>query len=165
MTALRLLVLLPVLAASAVGRAQNAPTYEPNFSIVVNTPQEIVKTGAEVRLKIVFTNNTARPLHYATGVPGRGTGPGFEIDLRDSKGKRIPETPFGLKAQGKAPHHPFVGSVFAATVPPEGTLVREVLLNKEYDISKPGKYTVRVTERNPNPDPGESNTITLAVTP
>lgn len=165
MTALRLLVLLPVLATATVGHAQNAPTYEPNFSIVINTPQEIVKVGAEVKLKVVFTNNTAQPLHYATGVPGRGTGPGFDIDVRDSQGRRIPKTPYGLKVQGKARHRPFVGSVFTATVQPGGAVEQEALLSKEYDISKPGKYTVRVTERNPNPDPGESNTITLAVMP
>jgi hypothetical protein len=165
MTALRFFVLLPLLATAAVGHAQNAPTYEPTFSIVISTPQEVVKTGAEVRLKIVFTNNSAQPLHYATGVPGRGTGPGFEIDVRDREGKRIPETPYGVKTQGKGPHHPFVGSVFAATVQPEGTVEREVLSSKEYDLSRPDKYTVQVTERNPNPEPSKSNTMTLTVTP
>ncbi len=72
MTALRLLALLPALAPAAVGRAQNAPTYQPNFSVVITTPQAVVKSGAEVKLKIAFANNTAQPLHYAAaGAPGR----------------------------------------------------------------------------------------------
>jgi hypothetical protein len=157
-----------LIGCSAVGALVGAGSSQvtakvPSFSIQILAPQAVVKVGSDVRLKIVFTNNTSQPLHYATGAPGRGTGPSFDIDLRDSDGKRIPETPYGLKTQGKAPHRPFVGSVFAATVQPGGTLVREVLLSKEYEISKSGKYTVEVTERNPNPERGESNTITLTV--
>lgn len=165
MRALPVLVFLQLLGGIAASAAQVTPAYEPNFSLTISTPDQVVKSGAEVKLKVAFANNTAQPLHYATGAPGRNGGPGFDIDIHDSQGKRISETPYGLKIQGKARHRPFAGSVFAATVQPGDTVELEVLLSREYDISEPGKYTVQATEKGPNPQQGKSNIVTITVTP
>ena len=55
------------------------------------------------------------------------------------------------------------GSVFTATAHPGDKIEEELILNKEYDLSKPGKYTIQVRERNPKFQAIKSDTITITV--
>jgi hypothetical protein len=143
--------------------AQGSPPAELWFSVTISTPETSVRAGSDVKLKVIFANDTEKDLHFGAGGPGRG-GPVFDIDIRDSDDKPVSETPYGLKMHGKDPH-PFAGSVFSATLHHGETMEEELILNKEYDLSKPGKYTVQVKERNPVFQTVKSNTIAITVIP
>ncbi len=114
-----------------------------------------------MKLKVVFVNATKKDIFYGAGGPARG-GPVFDIDMRDSDGKSVAETPYGLKMHAKDPH-PWRGSVLTATAHPGDKIEEELILNKEYDLSKPGKYTIQVQERNPKFQAIKSDTITITV--
>jgi len=152
---------------TSIAAAQDAtpatPTAEPWFSVTISTPEASVSAGSDVKLNVVFANNTGKDLHSGYGGLGRN-GPVFDIYIRDSKNMAVLETPFGLTMHGKNPH-PFSGSVFSATSHPGETIKEELNLSKEYDLSKPGKYTVQVRERHPVFQSVKSNTITITVDP
>jgi hypothetical protein len=166
-TSLRVISFLTIGLTAYIGAAQGAlpptPPAEPWFSVTISTPEATVSVGSGAKLKIVFANNTEKELHSPYGGPGRG-GPVFDIEIRDTKGNPVSETPYGLKMHGKDPH-PFSGSVFRATSRPGETIEEEVALSKEYDLSKPGKYTVHVREKHPVFQAVKSNMITIIVKP
>ena len=156
-------LLAAVFVLPRMSPAQAAPPAEPWFSVTISAPKASASVRSDVKMKITFANNTGKDLHYGAGGPGRD-GPVFDIDIRDGNGKVAPETSYGLKMHGKGPGS-FSGSVFSATVHPGETTEDEVNLSKEYDLSKPGKYTVQVKERNPVFQAMKSNTLTITVVP
>jgi hypothetical protein len=143
--------------------AQHISPAEPWFSVTIDTPEATVTVGLDVKLKVIFTNNTGKDIHYSAGGPAR-SGPAFDINVRDAEGNPVPETLYGLKLHGKDPH-PWSGSVFSATLHPGKTIEEEVSLSKEFDLSKPGKYTVQVQEKNPVFQTVKSNVLTITVVP
>jgi hypothetical protein len=157
------LISLVTSIAAAQGATPAIPPAEQWFSVTISTPEASVRAGSDVKLNVVLTNNTGKDLHSGYGGPGRN-GPVFDLDIRDSKNKAVPETPFGLTTQGKN-LHPFSGSAFSATSHPGETIKEELNLSKEYDLSKPGKYTVQVRERHPVFQAVKSNIITITVNP
>lgn len=158
------LVLLSVLfMLPKMSIAQNALPPEPWFSVAIGTAQTVIPSGSDVKFKVTFTNDTRKDLHYAVGGPGRG-GPPFDINVRDAKGNPVPETSYGLKMHGKDPR-PWSGSVFNATSHPGEAIELDLILSKEYDLSKPGKYTVQVQERYPALQAVRSNILTITVVP
>lgn len=159
----RFMFIFTILVLPPASAAQGRPSVEPWFSVTISTPEPIVTAGADVKLKIIFANNTGKDLHYAVGGPARG-GPAFDIDIRDGEGKPVPETTYGLKMHGKDPR-PFSGSVFSTTVHPGETIEQELILSKEYDLNKAGKYTVQVKEKNSVFQNVQSNTITITLVP
>jgi hypothetical protein len=160
-----LLALLSLVASVAApqGATPTTPPAEPWFSVTISTPNASVRAGSDVKLNIVLANTTGKDLHSGYGGPGRD-GPVFDIDIRDSRNVAVPETPFGLTLHGKNPH-PFAGSVFSAPSHPGEPIKEELILSKEYDLSKPGKYTVQVRERHPVFQTVKSNVITITVHP
>jgi hypothetical protein len=155
---LSMLFLLPGLSF-----AQSASPVEPWFSVMISTPEAIATAGSDVNLKVKFTNDTGKDLHFAVGGPGRG-GPAFDINVRDSQGNAVPETSYGLRMHGRDPR-PWSGSVFRATSHSGQTVEINLILSKEYDLSKPGKYTVQVQDRRPVVRPVKSNIVTITVFP
>ena len=144
--------------------AQGATPAEPWFSVTITGPRASVSATSDVKLKVVFVNNTKQDIRYAAaGGPGRD-GPAFDLDVRDSVGKPAPETPYGLKMHGKDTAWRG-GSIFAATARPGDKIEEELILSEEYDMSAPGEYTVQAKERNPKFEVVKSNRIAITVVP
>jgi hypothetical protein len=149
--------------------AQPAPA-EPKISITIRTAQNAVKVGSDVEVEVKMENISAEDLFY--GVPGLfGAGTtSFRWEIRDSKGTAIPMTEYGIKAnhleppQEGVPPHVDAGSAFAGTLGPGKSVVQKLALSKEYDLNKPGKYTIQALHFDGKMDV-KSNTITLTVTP
>ena len=159
----RLLLVFALFIPWQPSGAQGVQPSEPWFTVTISTPKPVVKVGTDVKLKVVFINNTREDIRYGAGGPGR-SGPVFDLDLRDSEGKAVPETKRGLTLHGKDPR-PWAGSVYSATAHPGNKIEEQLVLNKEYDLSKPGKYTVQLRERHPQSQGVESNTIPIAIVP
>lgn len=133
----------------------------------------VVKSGTDVKLDIAIKNVSDRTIYLVSTTAGRN----MKIDVRDSEGKQVSETPYGLKVHGTDPKRvPFVGSVFSAKLPIE-SYSETLVLSKEYDLNKPDTYRVQVsrsdvmngsTEGNMNATRigiVNSNTITVTVIP
>jgi hypothetical protein len=153
--------------------AQDASPAKASFSVSISTPDSVVRAGSDVKMKITFVNDTRQNLFFGVGGPGRG-GPPFDMDVRDSRGEQVLETDYGLKMQGKPPRPTaeskgprpgWAGSVFRATLSPGQKLEEDLMLNKEYDLIKPGVYTVRVGGSKTITGVGESNLIRITVIP
>ncbi len=143
--------------------AQPVQPAEPWFTVTISTPKPEVTVGTDIKLKVVFTNNTEKDIPYAVGGPWRG-GPVFDLDVRDRESKLVPETPYGLKEHGKVPPKGSI-TIFSTAAHPGEKIEEELVLNKEYDLTKLGKYTVQLRERWPKFQAVKSNTITFTLVP
>jgi hypothetical protein len=157
---LLLSALFPPLQSSG---AQGVQSVEPWFTVTISMPRTVVTIGTDVKLKVVLTNKTAEDIRYSGPGPGRG-GPVFDLDVRDGEGKPASETPRGLTVHGKDPR-PWSGSIFSTAAHPGEKIEEEVVLNEEYNLGKPGKYTVQLRERNPKFQAVKSDTVTFTLVP
>jgi hypothetical protein len=164
-----LFMVSPVFGNSAAQVAQPAPA-EPKISITIKTAQSTVNVGSDVEVEVEMRNISAGDIFYgAAGVFGAGT-TSFKWEIRDNKGRTIPMTEYGIKANHidpsleGVPPHVHAGSAFAETLGPGKSVVQKLALSKEYDLSKPGKYTIQALHTDGKTDV-KSNTITVTVTP
>jgi hypothetical protein len=174
-----MLLVVTVLWTAVESSAQTVPITEPAFfSVTISTPGSEVKTGSVVELTVTTKNISAQNIYHgfvAGGPPGRSV----EIDLRDSGGNPVLETPYGRKAHGKD-RRPWSGSSFVERVllKPGETFDEKVDLSKEYDLSRAGTYTIQVQRSDLVSDEQlkshskmgiantvKSNKITITVTP
>lgn len=95
-------------------------------------------------------------------------GPIIDIDIRDAEGRPVPETPDGRKLHVKD-HRDGPGGAFTVVrvpIKPGKTFEEEPMLNKEYDLSTAGKYTIQAHRFDGvSMTLVKSNTITVTVTP
>jgi len=142
---------------------------EPLCTITITAPQASIKAGSEVNLDIMTKNVSDRTLYIVYSTAGRN----MKLDVRDSESNPVSETPFGLKVHGTDPKRtPFAGTVFSTRVAlKSGEVSQERLtLDKEYNLTKPGKYSIRVQRSDILSDTNalifvKSNTIIITVSP
>ena len=173
-----LLVSLSIVALVSAGRAQEEQL---PFSITISAPLT-VKTGS--KLAITVKNISGSPIDLGMT---RSVEFDFLYSVRDSEGKKAPETPLHEAIEGKEPHtspHLVVWPrwpYLPTPLSPGQTLKFDEDLAKLFDL-KPGTYTVQLSRptgpgsahRLPQPDQPRpektepmvtSNTIKLTVTP
>jgi hypothetical protein len=154
---------------------------------VVIAPSPGIAVGSPVPLKLLLTNISDHDIGFSEY---NVSGPMLkhvrlrqvDVQIRDGDGKLVAETEYGRAIHGRSVGQP--GAVAADTsqpgragAPPRDvlsvllpgrTLTEESDLSKEFDLSRPGKYTVQATARRTDPDTGlrvQSNTLTLTITP
>lgn len=142
------MLLLPsgISAAQSSRRPRDA---KPAFSIALSTPRSVVEVGSPLMLGFACTNTSGHDI--VIGSPAL-------ISVLDSDGKSVPETPYGRKVHGTEPRPvppPEVGPPHG--VPGEsggglgplpmrpGETIRSPRsdLSREYDLSRPGTYTIQ----------------------
>ena len=155
-------ILLPIgLAASQAG--------ETPFSVIITGPQKPVKTGTEVKVKIVLKNTSDREFTLAKTNAVSQAEFHFLVAVRDSHGQPAPDTEYGRGIMGREIKKRviiFAGDAFF-TLKPNETLEDEAIVNKLYDLSRPGKYFIQVTRQFPEQlgkGQVKSNTIEITVT-
>jgi len=154
--------------------AQPAPA-EPKFSLTIKTAQGTVKVGSDVVVEAEMKNISAEDIFYSA-LMGRGQEPGssgFTWEILNSEGKPVPLTEYGLKINGLEPpqgepgpggYAPSGRKTVFGLVGPDKAIVEKMALSKEYDLSKPGKYSIQALRSDGKTDV-KSNIITLTVTP
>lgn len=158
---------------SVTPNSQASADTQPTFSVTISTPVSLMKSGSEVELDIATKNISGRDVyHHVTTL-----GSTLKITARDSKGNPVPMTPYGLKIHGMDPKNPpVIISVASFRMPlkPGEVFNEKIALSKEYDLSKPDKYTVQVlrddvlseSDKKLGRGPAvNSNMITLTVIP
>jgi hypothetical protein len=151
--------------------AQPAPA-EPKFSLTIKTAQGAVKVGSDVVVETEMKNISAEDIFYsALSVKGPEPGPsGFMWEILDSEGKPLPFTEYGLKINRPEPELGPGGYVLPAgktvfgLLGPGKAVVEKRALSKEYDLSKPGEYSIQALRSDGKTDV-KSNIVTLTVTP
>ena len=152
---------------SAPQVAQPAPA-EPRISITIKTALSTVKVGSNVDVEVEMKNISAEGVGFVPPSTMSFSTTSFKWDIRDSAGKPVTMTVYGLKvncedAPGGVPRI-CAGSSFSDILDPGKTLTQKLALSKEYDLSKPGKFTVQAFHYDGKTEV-KSNTITLTVTP
>ena len=130
-----------MLATTALGNAKTAQretVKQPSFSLAVELPQ-VIKAQSEMILEIKMTNISKADISYGV-ICGWPMWPMFRIDLRDAAGSPVPQTPAGQRiSRGPSVVTCAVGFPLA----PGKTLSPQLILNRVYDLSRPGEYTVQ----------------------
>ena len=153
------LTIVPLISAQSTKSAK-----KPSFSIAINAPEDIVKADSSVPLDIILTNTSDKDT--SSGEILGGAELNYDIDVRGSKGELAPETSFGRKLHHKEPGFTLGGSVVAYYLKPGQTHETRSYLNRVYDLSQPGKYTIQVQRRDPDSNTiVKSNAITITVVP
>ncbi|HEY3975145.1 MAG TPA: hypothetical protein VGM18_19215 [Candidatus Sulfotelmatobacter sp.] len=98
----------------------------------------VVRAESEMLLEIAMTNTSDKDVPYGV-IAGWPAWSMFQIDLHDSAGNLIPETPLGKRIHDG----PLTASVFSAPLAPGKALRPIVMLNWIYDLGRPGDYTVQ----------------------
>lgn len=133
----RFLLVLAVCALAKVDVA-GMPDDSPKsaFSIVVSAPTTTVKAGEDLKVEVTITNTSDHDIFYGAQneIP-------FGLEVRDSGGGEVSKTPDALRAFNGLTD----GSSFALSIHPGESLDRERLLNKDFELRKPGAYTVWAT--------------------
>jgi hypothetical protein len=124
----------------AIFSASHSQGAQQPFSIVITAAQATVKVGSEVRVDIQVKNTSdANIMLDSLGSPS------YDMDVRDSKGQQAPETERMRKIH--APQDPSTrleGSFVVPILPPGQSIQHYLSVDKFYDMSKLGKYTIQL---------------------
>jgi hypothetical protein len=165
-------IVLSAGAALAQTSAANSPE-QPDFTLTIRARQPEVKVGAEIRVEVVTTNTSTESFTVTDGNPPPWAEVLYQTYVRNENGELAPETKVGrIIRTRKDEDHPKADVIFVGSGAPlrelrpgETTIKDEIVLNRLYDLSKPGKYSVQlVCEDSKNPSKTvKSNTITVIV--
>jgi hypothetical protein len=149
--------------ATALNAAQLTPdaakTQPAQFSLEIRLSQETIRGDEEIPLEVIMTNTSSQSLEYGV-VYGPPLWTRFcSLDVHDAGGKVLEQKPAMLRFLARDSGGP---TLFLA--PAEKVRV-EMLLNRIYDLSKPGKYTVRALRYDDNRSLVKSSILTLIIPP
>lgn len=164
-----------VLMAGVVGRvplAQVAPQpLRPSFSISIRTPHHDVKAGSPILVLITITNTSGHEIYLsASKAPSQGEF-NHQLVVLDEKGRVPPLTQYQYLLRGEVPPSqsgapPIVIPYSELFIPisPGHTGLDEILINKLYDMSHPGRYSIQILRTDPESKTiVKSNTIQINV--
>jgi hypothetical protein len=137
----------------------------PRFSLAIELDRDAIRGDGEIPLEITMTNTSGKDLPYGSAF-GPPYWPDFcQFDMRDSGGKPLEEKTSMRQFLGGKDGVPKIDTFGgpALVLGPGEKAHREVLLNRIYDLSKPGKYTIRAL-RSDDEFAVESNIVTANIT-
>ncbi len=143
-----------VLAAALIllargGASQDEPRWKPSFSIALSADRmEFKADGSPTPLKLAMSNTSDLDLRFDVLVKRCKhldyvpvTVRQVDVQLYDSDGNPVPLTLYGKAVRGRAGE--CFGRGAQGVLKPGDSLAEEVDINKEFEIKKPGRYTVQ----------------------
>jgi hypothetical protein len=107
------------------------------------------KAGGPIFVLVLMTNNSNRTVQFSFTNPGRD----YEMDVRDASGKPVPESEL-LRQIKKSAQNGFIeGRNILVVLKPHETAQDTIGVSSFYDLSIPGKYSIKV--RRVFPDVGK----------
>ena len=142
-------------------------TARPRYALTIHGKQSSFKVGDEIRIEVTWKNTSDRPILAAPDIPTAETK--YKVYLEDEKGDLAAETEMGRRlrtGRGEQGQETVtVGQMgLLRYLQPGETMNEEIILNKLYDVSKPGRYTVRVQSQGEPDGFAKSNTVIITVT-
>lgn len=166
---------LPLLLSGlcAVCFAQNATTPKTSFTLTICTAKSTFIIGSEIDLNVTQTNVSNHGIYFVVSMTAGESVSHIPIrtTVFNDKGNHVAETPFGRKVHGEEPHKNFFGGSVASSrtlIPPGKSFHYVIPLSREYDLSRPGTYTVQAKERDawtPQYPWVKSNILTITIKP
>jgi hypothetical protein len=160
MKAFRMAVCLgSALLLLATALAESAPP----FSLTITAPQPEVKAGSGVIVDLTLTNNSDRVAEF------QFTGSLCDyaaVEVLDSTANLVPDTE--VKPKSDCAHREITGANGMYRLKPNESKRDSIAVSMFSDMSKPGKYAVRVMWKAPKEFDSvvvKSNTIIVTVTP
>lgn len=164
-TPLALRLLASALALAAAGAAQTEQ--RPRFTLTITAAKTLVPVGSPMTLAAEMKNVSDKNIY--TGVVMTADGVQLHhIDIRvlDKDGKPVPETDHGMLIHGRHPRgSTVINTAFSMPVPPGESATEHFDLEKEFDLTKPGAYSVQAQRLDyPTQTLVKSNTMTFTIT-
>jgi hypothetical protein len=158
-------------AASGVQSAQ-VPAADkgerPDYSLSIRAKQAETRVGSQVTIEVVQTNMSDHQLTTSAGSGPDEAAVFYKTYVYGGDGALAPETKFGrrVRTEKDDPGETtvIVGEALLRYLQPGGSLRDEITLNRLYDLSKPGKYTVQVQGLDSAGRVAKSNTVTIIIT-
>lgn len=119
------------------------------LSVDITVPQDAVPIGSDIKIGVSITNMSSHLVSFLR-TPGGDHGELLmEIEVTDEQGNPVPGTKYGesLKEHGI---DSLEGSRITERLKPGESFKDYVVLNRLYDLSHPGKYTVYAKQRIPD---------------
>ena len=160
------------LSAAVTSRSQTASSYDlpPSISLWIAVVHDTVKAGDPIPIKVTLSNLLTRDLTIPREIHGHD----FQMDVRDENGNLAADTRYGYVWNGHVAN-PDPARVNPADLSGNGASMTvkanstqwwmELNATKLYEMSKPGKYNIRVQTRDPENHTltAKSNVITVTV--
>jgi hypothetical protein len=147
----------------------------PVTSITISPLHDSLKVGYPVLVNITVTNTSN---HDGVEITRLRSGADSQIDVRDANGKLAPDTSFGYVHNGHVAQPDLDPARFSAadladnatggaTLNAKEATTWSINVSRFYDMSQPGKYSIRIQRGDPEDLEAfvKSNTITVMVTP
>jgi hypothetical protein len=120
------------------------------------------KAGTEIRLRLYHRNTSDHEIVIPSLGPSGPGQAGLYVEVGDSQGNLAPLTDHyrSIQKEGES------GSVYLSRIVPGETYETELVLNRLYDLVKPGRYTIQVHRPfGTGQVVSRSNAITVTVLP
>ncbi len=147
------------LSAYAIGPPDERSSPSPSFSLTISLARNAIGANTEEPLEVTITNISKHDIWF---YPMEQPWPWFAdcwVDLRDRKGRAPSDRPLTeFKARALRPY--LTTANIAIALKPGKQLQVEILLNRFYDLSRPGQYTIQAHRRDDSGMIVNSNTIT-----
>lgn len=153
-TALYLLATIPAFSSPLL--AQKHPA-KPPFTLVLTSKDPKVSLGADVWVKIVWTNTSKVELNANLYRDPSGLDFNYILDFRDNEGHTVAKTPKSITFDAEF-----------GTLKAGDSLEDDINLSRLYVVSHPGDYTLQVSRRVQKELGGgliKSNKITITIVP
>ena len=127
-------------------------------ALTITAENPTIVGGADVTIKVSLTNTSGQDVPegvmYKDGI---GLDSTFRFEVRDEHGNLVPKRTYPYEELR-------TGKVIFRTIRTGETLTQNQTVSAQYDMRKPGKYTIQVWRRNLDYDI-KSDIITITVTP
>jgi hypothetical protein len=166
-----IIILLSLGVAAGIAQPPAAGTPEPaQYSLTIDSRQSAgAKAGSEVAVEIVQRNVSNEQFLVSEAKYPSEAETWFKIYLRDQDGNLAPETKHGRRVRlGKDDPGEttiFVGGASIRQLQPGDSVTHRIILNRLYDLTRPGKYTIEIEGIDRKGRTAKSNVIGLTLTP
>jgi hypothetical protein len=135
------LLAIPLTISALGAQASNAVDSTcPGLKIEIKAPEDLVRPRSVVPLELKLTNIAQKEIWLPAGSPDFWT---YEFELRDAQGNLVPRTTEWMRALAQRPTG--VTMNVSLSLAAGASLMKTVMLEKLFDLSKPGPYTLRVS--------------------
>jgi dipeptidyl aminopeptidase/acylaminoacyl peptidase len=152
----------PPLAENAKERTSLAGEGHASFQIEISAPSDEVQVGADARIVIALSNISDREILFAHRPGTNNPEFSYRIDVRNAAGRELEETAYAREARVRQQ----TNGRSVDYVQPGMSSVQTAHLTRLVNLSRPGRYTVRVSRVDPATHAVvRSNEVTLNLVP
>jgi dipeptidyl aminopeptidase/acylaminoacyl peptidase len=159
-------VVAPPVAGPAVSAAKERPSSagddHASFQIAISAPSDEIQVGADARIVIALRNMSDRQMLFAHRPGANNPEFSYRIEVRNAAGHEVEETTYGREARQRQ----LTEGRTVDYVQPGMSTVQTAHLERLVNLTRPGRYTVRVSRVDPATHAVvKSNELTLNVVP